>query len=350
MDADGEGPAVVGSAAGHSLPWSTLFLGIFALAFGTLLFEISLIRVFSFTIWHHFGYVVISTALLGFGASGTILAIRPSIGRIDLRSALSRCALASALTMVGTLVLFALIPLHPMSLFTDPAQVVVFVLNQVLAATPFFFAGLAVSLALRDGRARVDRLYFWDLVGGGLGCVGAVVLMNVLTPPGASIVAGAALALSASIFARPGQKRIAAAIAVVFVCGAPFADRLPFTPAKSRQLAIQINLLGAELVTSEWTALFRIDLLKTVPRRDFEYWGATPIAPEGLEQPIYYLTHDATAGAGIFELRDGIHLDYVPYHIFQFAYQIAPKRPRVLVIGVGGGATWSSRGTSTLHT
>jgi len=48
-----------------------LYRGIFAIAFATLLFELSLIRVLSFTIWYHFGYVVISTALLGFGASGT---------------------------------------------------------------------------------------------------------------------------------------------------------------------------------------------------------------------------------------------------------------------------------------
>ena len=66
------------------VPHRTLFAGIFVVAFATLLFELSLIRVLSFTIWHHFGYVVISTALLGFGASGTLLALRPSICTIDV--------------------------------------------------------------------------------------------------------------------------------------------------------------------------------------------------------------------------------------------------------------------------
>ncbi len=51
--------------------YRTLYAGIFLIALATLHFEVSLIRVFSFTIWHHFGYVVISTALLGFAASGT---------------------------------------------------------------------------------------------------------------------------------------------------------------------------------------------------------------------------------------------------------------------------------------
>ena len=54
-----------------------LFRGIFLVCFATLLFEVSLIRLLSFTIWHHFGYVVISTALLGFGAN---LALLTSLG------------------------------------------------------------------------------------------------------------------------------------------------------------------------------------------------------------------------------------------------------------------------------
>ncbi len=67
-----------------------LFRGIFTVALATLLFEIALIRVLSFTIWYHFAYVVISTALLGFGASGTYLAVRPGTGSSDLRRTLAR--------------------------------------------------------------------------------------------------------------------------------------------------------------------------------------------------------------------------------------------------------------------
>ncbi|HYW36684.1 MAG TPA: hypothetical protein VE957_01095 [Terriglobales bacterium] len=37
--------------------------------------EVVLVRAFSFGLWHHFAYMVISIALLGFGASGTLLAV-----------------------------------------------------------------------------------------------------------------------------------------------------------------------------------------------------------------------------------------------------------------------------------
>src|SRR2546425_10889169 len=98
----------------HRIPWNVLFAGIAIVAFGTLVFELSLIRVFSFTIWHHFGYVVISTALLGYGAAGTLMAVRPGIGATDPRSVLARCALLCSVTMVGVLGFVSLFVLDPM--------------------------------------------------------------------------------------------------------------------------------------------------------------------------------------------------------------------------------------------
>lgn len=49
------------------------FVGIFLLSLATLLLELSLTRVLSLALWYHFGFLVISTALLGFGASGVVL-------------------------------------------------------------------------------------------------------------------------------------------------------------------------------------------------------------------------------------------------------------------------------------
>ena len=36
-----------------------LFSGVFVIALGTLLFEVSLIRVFSYTIWHELGFAAL---------------------------------------------------------------------------------------------------------------------------------------------------------------------------------------------------------------------------------------------------------------------------------------------------
>src|SRR6266487_3190412 len=51
------------------------YAGIFILSLATLLLELALTRVLSVALWYHFGFLVISTALLGFGASGVVLAL-----------------------------------------------------------------------------------------------------------------------------------------------------------------------------------------------------------------------------------------------------------------------------------
>ncbi|MCH8809347.1 MAG: hypothetical protein IH993_05875, partial [Proteobacteria bacterium] len=42
---------------------------------GAIGYEILLMRLYSIGQWHHFAYMIISIALLGFGASGTFLAL-----------------------------------------------------------------------------------------------------------------------------------------------------------------------------------------------------------------------------------------------------------------------------------
>jgi hypothetical protein len=49
-------------------------LSLFLLSAATLAFEINLTRLFSVAQFYHFAFMIVSVALLGFGASGTALA------------------------------------------------------------------------------------------------------------------------------------------------------------------------------------------------------------------------------------------------------------------------------------
>jgi hypothetical protein len=50
-----------------------------AISAAILAYEVLLMRLFSIIGWHHFAYMIISIALLGFGVSGTALAARSSL-------------------------------------------------------------------------------------------------------------------------------------------------------------------------------------------------------------------------------------------------------------------------------
>ena len=61
-------------------------------------YEILLTRLFAIALWHHFVYMIISLALLGYGASGTFLVLRQASPVATIRRELcSACRSRSAL-------------------------------------------------------------------------------------------------------------------------------------------------------------------------------------------------------------------------------------------------------------
>jgi multidrug transporter EmrE-like cation transporter len=79
------------------------FIGIFLISLATLLLELSLTRVMSVSLWYHFGFLVISTALLGFGTAGVVLASWKQLReKFDLGKTLSiLCLLFGVVTVLS---------------------------------------------------------------------------------------------------------------------------------------------------------------------------------------------------------------------------------------------------------
>src|SRR5437764_4296234 len=99
------------------------YAGIFLLSLATLLLELSLTRVLSVALWYHFGFLVISTALLGFGTSGVVLALWPGLReRASLDRALTVLALLFGVLTVFCFWVMQRIPFDPFSLFSDKRQ------------------------------------------------------------------------------------------------------------------------------------------------------------------------------------------------------------------------------------
>ena len=177
------------------------FLGIFLLSFATLLLELSLTRVLSVALWYHFGFLVISTALLGFGASGTILSMWHRLRSvIPLDRAMANICTAFAVSSIISFALMQKIPFAPFSLLSDPWQFVFMPLYFIVVALPFFWSGLGISLLLTRGAEDVNRYYAWDLVGAALGCLAVIAVLPAAGGEGAVFVAGACGALAGLAF------------------------------------------------------------------------------------------------------------------------------------------------------
>src|SRR5271154_6536537 len=119
------------------------FGGIFLVSFATLLLELAFIRVLSVANWYHFGFLVISMALLGFGTSGVVLTLWTWLReRAPMDHALAVLSMAFGVVALVSYWLMQKIPFNPFELLRDRSQLLFMPLYYVVVAAPFFSSGL----------------------------------------------------------------------------------------------------------------------------------------------------------------------------------------------------------------
>src|SRR5689334_12900836 len=175
------------------------FIGIFLISLATLLLELSLTRVMSVSLWYHFSFLVISTALLGFGTSGVVLASWKKLREdYDLTKTLARLSLLFGLVTIFSFWVLQKIPFNPFSIATDKRQWYFMPIYYITVSAPFFVSGLIISLLFTRISAKMSRLYAFDLLGAALGCLLIVWTMPNLGGSG-SVVMAAALGTTAAL-------------------------------------------------------------------------------------------------------------------------------------------------------
>ena len=152
-------------------------LAILIISAAALAYEVLLIRLFSIVQWHHFAYMVISLALLGYGASGTFVALL----RRRLLANFSRTFRINAnlfgWTAATCFLLAQQLPFNTLELFWDPRQVGYLLLAYLLLFIPFFFAANCICVSFSRFGEMIPRIYAFDLVGAGLGALRIILLL-----------------------------------------------------------------------------------------------------------------------------------------------------------------------------
>lgn len=149
-----------------------------------LAFEIEVMRSFSVASWSNFGAMVISIALLGFGLAGTLLTFLSERvrRRPDLWLVSSSFALGPSMAVAH--VLAQRVPFNPVLITSDPAQLAWIGAYYVIYSLPFFAGGLFIGVTFTALSSQTYRLYFWNMLGSGLGGLFILGLMFALPPEG----------------------------------------------------------------------------------------------------------------------------------------------------------------------
>lgn len=272
---------------------SLTYLGLFLVSAGTLLYEINLTRLFSVAQFYHFAFMIVSLALLGFGASGSALALAPRWGRRHPESTLLWLALGFALSSLGGYLLINLLPFDSFSIAWDRRQVVVLAIHYVVLAAPFFCSGAAVGLLLAARPGRASRTYFVNLLGSAGGCLLALVAPTALGGEGVVLFSSALGASAALLFAGAAGRRLGLGLArwaipavVLLCCLAGLflrPDLLTLRLSPYKDLSYALNVPGARTVSTRWNAFSRVDLVESTAIRSLpglSYRYSRPLPPQ----------------------------------------------------------------------
>jgi hypothetical protein len=308
------------------------YLGIALISSATLLLELSLTRIISVAQWYHFSFLVISTALLGFGASGVALSIWSALRqRADLDRTLAAFSLAFGVATIGSFWLMQHIPFHPFSLMVERSQFFFIPLYYLTLCLPFFFSGMVIALLFSRWSRNVNRLYAADLFGAAIGCAGIVVVLAVFGGAGSIAVCAILGFLSAAVFAFANARKFALAAIVLVLVTIPLAlagDRMipiSVSPEKIHPLKPE----DSQPVYSEWNSFSKVDVYSLPASQEL-----------GRPRAGYSIIVDAgAAGTEIPDLSAGARQFLSSTDDFRstgLVYMGKPH-PKALIIGSGAG-------------
>ncbi len=161
-----------------------LYIAIGILSASIIAFQLALMQNLSVVQWNHFAYMIISVALLGFGASGTLLSLfRRQIVKhyaALLPILFSMCAVAMASVMFLTRSIISGFDMY--MVFSDTHEVGQLVQVYFVYFLPFFFGGAAIGLVYTIHSSAIGGLYFADLLGAATGGALLTALLWILSP------------------------------------------------------------------------------------------------------------------------------------------------------------------------
>jgi hypothetical protein len=181
----------------------SLLAATFFISFAAIGWQLALMRCLIISRYHHFSFLVISCALLGFGAGGVILALKGEWFHARRGAVFTWVTLGFALSLPLS---FAIGESLPLNVYFPPVALVQslgwWALFWLIHSMPFLLAGLLVGLALVAGGERVHWIYASNLAGSAAGALGSIALMY-LVPANGLVVPLAFAVLLSAIFLAP---------------------------------------------------------------------------------------------------------------------------------------------------
>jgi predicted membrane-bound spermidine synthase len=278
---------------------------------------------------YYFAFMSISVAMLGLGAGSLWITLRGKLQvHPHVRAGIASLGLGATLAASTWLYLRYYPDIGTVDATSQKTEVLVFGALFV----PFLLGGVIISAVFEAHRERFSTLYAIDLLGAGLGCVAAPLLLDHIAAPKAMFVIAGLAALAAPLFFLSGGKKPFAVAAVGTVALASLVGAFGLRGSDLFDLRIIRGRLYENVVLDRWNDFSRIIVAKS----NFFTWGLSETYPRRSD-PQFDLMIEGVAGTQIQKLDRDVHqLDYFDSDITSLPHVLKPKGS-ALVLGVGGG-------------
>jgi len=328
-----------------------LCVGVFLVALSSLALELILTRVFDVLLTRNLSYFIVTSAVFSIGLAGVFVSLRPLPTERNVLPLVSW--LAVGLACVASLLVPAInhLPFNPDELFKTPLQQVAYFIGiYLMLILPFFLAGYILIAVFSTYASKIQTLYFWDLVGAGIGCVAIVPFIPMIGPGGLTLCVGGMALIAAALFSRSAKLSVTFVAAAIVLIVIPFTYMPKYIDFENHQekRGIIADKAAGNLEYTKWDPISKIEVLdhRYTPdeyEKSYHWWTGGDrkhIAYDGGEQSSFYYKFDGNLPA----LRAAIDRDRMVAReqFWQIAVPAADYLKRdtgdqVLIIGAAGG-------------
>ena len=312
------------------------FIAIALLSACILGYEVLLTRLFSIVLWHHFAYMIISAAMLGYGASGAALTLLKDRVASHVGIAYVAATAGMAVLMPTAFLLAQRVSFNPLELLWDKTQLTGLLAIYLLMMAPFFCGGLAIGLVMWHFASQAGRIYACDILGAGVGSLGIIGVLF-LVPPHKVLAVVTALALLATAVAifemNMKRKWMGVFLGLAFLIAVVPSTWLKGVPSSYKDLSQTLNIAGARLIEERFSPLGVVSVVES-PRIPFRYAPGMSLNATDEPPPQLAVFVDGN-GPSVLTQFDGnlARLGYLdqltsalPYHLLKLSH----NPPRVL--------------------
>ncbi len=315
---------------------------IFILSAAALGYEVLLIRLFSIIQWHHFAFMVISIALLGYGASGSLITVfrRYLLDHYD--SVFIANIVLFGLSSISCFLVVQQLPFNALEILWDSTQWQRLLLSYLLLTLPFFFVANAIALTMMRFHERIALVYGIDLIGAGIGAVAVMVLLQHYSAD--SVLRVLAIGgISAGLFAlsnlKQGQKQLTVSLLIIGMLGVFMTPQqwLDLRMSEYKGLAQSLLVKDASLSLRHSSPVSQTDVIQS-PMIPFRYApGLSLQSPSGPPEQLAVF-RDGDEMTAIDHVTDRASLTYFDYMSSALPYHVHQSAQNALILASATGA------------